>query len=90
VLSRKVSKFPITFTLGISPDSPPQPVSRVLRDHHRSRSEYVSKVPPLLHCVRTIITSSLFIRFECMSNDKNVEKVNYELGFRGLLRWYLD
>jgi hypothetical protein len=90
VLYRKVSKFPITFTFDISPDSAPRPVSRVLRDRHQSKSESVSKVHPLLHCVPMIITSSLFIRFESMSNDWKFEKVSYDLGFRGLLRWYLD
>jgi hypothetical protein len=89
MFSRKVSKLSITFTLDISPVSAPRLVSGVLRDRHRSKSESVSKVPPLLYCVPTIITSSLFIGFECMSNEWKVEKVNYELGFRGLLRWYL-
>jgi hypothetical protein len=59
-----------------------------LRDRRRSKSESVAKVPPLLRCVPTIITSSLFIRFDHMSNEWKVEKVNYELDFRGLLRWY--
>jgi hypothetical protein len=90
MLYRKVSKFSITFTLGISPDSAPRPVSGVLRDRYRSKSESVSKFPPLLYCVPTIITCSLFIGFEHMSNDWKIKKVNYELGFRGLLRWYLN
>jgi hypothetical protein len=37
-----------------------------------------------------IITSSLFVGFERMSNDWKVEKVNYEFGFGGFLRLYLD
>jgi hypothetical protein len=37
-----------------------------------------------------IITSSLFIEIERMSNDWKVEKVNYELGIGGFLRLYLD
>jgi hypothetical protein len=69
MLSRKVQKFPITFTLDISPDSTPRPVSGALRDHRWSKSESVSKVPSLLHCVPAILTSSLFIGFERMSND---------------------
>jgi hypothetical protein len=86
VLSRKVSKFPITFTLDISPDSTPRPVSRILRDHHWSKSEFVSKVPPLLHCVPMIITSFLFIRFEHTSNGWKAEKVHHEFGIISFLR----
>jgi hypothetical protein len=37
-----------------------------------------------------IITSSLFIGFEHMSNDWKVEKVNYEFGIESSLRLYLD
>jgi hypothetical protein len=33
-----------------------------------------------------IITSSLFIRFKCMSNDRKVEKVNYEFCIASFLR----
>jgi hypothetical protein len=44
----------------------------------------------LVHCVLMIITSSLFIEIERMSNDWKVEKVNYELGIGGFLRLYLD
>jgi hypothetical protein len=69
VLYGKVSKLSITFTLDISPDSSLYPISGVLRDHHRSESESVSKVLPLVRCVPTIITSSLFILFEHTSND---------------------
>jgi hypothetical protein len=39
MLSRKVSKFPITFILCISSDSTPILVSRLLRDCSRSESE---------------------------------------------------
>jgi hypothetical protein len=59
---------------------------RVLRDRHQSKSESVFKVLPLVHCVPTIITSSLFIRFEHMSNEWKVEKVNYEFGITSFLR----
>jgi hypothetical protein len=86
VLSRKVSKLSITFTLDISPDSAPYPISRVLCDRHLSKSESVIKVPPLVHGVPTIITSSLFIRFECMTNGLKVEKVKYEFGVASFLR----
>jgi hypothetical protein len=72
VLSGKVSKFSITFTLGISPDFAPRSVSRVLRDHHQFKSEFVLQVPPLVHYVPMIITSSLFIRFERMSSEWKV------------------
>jgi hypothetical protein len=58
-----------TFVLFISPDSVPNSVRRILRDHHLSKSESVFKVLSLVHCVPMIITSSLFIRFERMSND---------------------
>jgi hypothetical protein len=33
-----------------------------------------------------IITSSLFIEFERMSNDWKVEEVNYEFGIKSFLR----
>jgi hypothetical protein len=79
VLSGNVSKFYITFTLDISPDSTLYPISGVLRDHHQSESEFVSKVLPLVHCVSTIITSSLFIRFEHTINDYKVEKLTTSL-----------
>jgi hypothetical protein len=68
MLSGKVSKFSITFISCISPDSAPNSVSRVLQDRHQSKPEHVFKVLPLLYCVPMIITSSLFIRFEHMSN----------------------
>jgi hypothetical protein len=79
-----------TFLLFISPDSAPNLVSMVLRDRHQSESESVFKVLPLVHCVPTIITYSLFIRFEHMSNECKVEKVNYEFGIGSFLRLYLD
>jgi hypothetical protein len=69
VLSRNVSKFSITFILDISYDSAPYPISGVLRDRRQSKSEVVFQVLPLLYCVPTIVTSSLFIGFEQMSND---------------------
>jgi hypothetical protein len=37
-----------------------------------------------------IITSSLFIGFEHISNACKVEKVNYEFGILSFLRLYLD
>jgi hypothetical protein len=86
VLSGKVSKFSITFLLGISPDSAPGSVSGVLRDHHQSKSESVSKVLPLVHCVPTIITSSLFIVLEHTSSAWKVEKFNYEFSITSFLR----
>jgi hypothetical protein len=49
MLSGKVSKFSITFTLYISPDSALCSVSKVLRDHRRTESESVFKVLPLVH-----------------------------------------
>jgi hypothetical protein len=61
MLSGKVSKLSITFTLSIFPDSTPYPISGVLRDHRQSESESVIKVLPLVHCVPMIITFSLFI-----------------------------
>jgi hypothetical protein len=69
MLSGKLSKFSITCTLFISLDSTPNSVSRVLRYRRQLKSEVVSKVLPLVHCVPTIITSSLFIIFEHTSND---------------------
>jgi hypothetical protein len=57
-----------------------------LRYHHQPKSEAVFKVLLLVHCVPTIITSSLHIRFERMSNDWKVEKVNYEFGITSFLR----
>jgi hypothetical protein len=86
VLSGKVLKFYITLKLDISPDSAPYPIIRVLRDHRQSESESVSKVLPLVHCVSTIITLSLFIGFEHMSNDWKVKKVNYKFGIGSFLR----
>jgi hypothetical protein len=72
VLSGKASKFSITSVLCIFPESALCPISRVLRDHHLSKSESVIKVPPLVHGVPRIITSSLFIGFGCMSNEWKV------------------
>jgi hypothetical protein len=66
VFYRKVSKFSITFILCIFPDSALNSVSRVLRDCHQSKSESVFQALPLVHCVPTSITSSLFIGFEHM------------------------
>jgi hypothetical protein len=86
VLYGNVSKFPITFTLDISPDSAPYPISGVLRDRHQSDSESVSNVLPLVRCVPMIITSSLFIRFEYTSNEWKVEKVSYKFGIVSFLR----
>jgi hypothetical protein len=76
VLYGKVSNLSITFTLNISHDSAPYPISGVLRDHCQPKSKSIFKVFPLVHCVPTIITSSLFIGFERMSNDWKFEKVN--------------
>jgi hypothetical protein len=88
VLYVKVSKFSITSTLDISHDSAPYPISGVLRDRRQSESESesVSNVLPLVRCVPTIITSSLFIRFQHMRNEWKVEKVNYEFGIANFLR----
>jgi hypothetical protein len=90
VIYGKASKLYITFTLDISSDSAPHPISGVLRDRLQSKSEYVFKVLPLVRCVPTIRTSSLFIGFEHTSNELKVEKVNYEFGILSFLRFYLD
>jgi hypothetical protein len=90
MISKKISKLSTTFVSFISPDSAPNSVSKVLRDRRQSKSESVFMIFPLVHCVPMIITSSLFIRFEHMSNEWEVEKVNYEFGFGGFLRLYLD
>jgi hypothetical protein len=74
ILSGKVSKLSITLLLCIFPDSAPCSVSRVLWDRRQSKSESVIKVPPLVNGVPTIITSSLFIGFEHMSNEWKVGK----------------
>jgi hypothetical protein len=86
VLSGKGSKFSITFILCISPDYAPYPIIRVLRDRRHSESEAVFKILPLVHCVPTIVTYSLFIGFERMSMDWKVEKVIYEFGIASFLR----
>jgi hypothetical protein len=75
MLSGKVSKIPITFILAILPDSVPYSASRVLRDHHQSKSESIFKVLSLAYYVPMIITSSMFIGFEHMSNYWKDEKV---------------
>jgi hypothetical protein len=89
MLSGKVSKISITLVLCTSPDSASYSVSRVLRDRHRSKSESVFKVPPLVYCVPMIITS-LFIGFEHISNEWKFEKVNYKFGIASFLRLHLD
>jgi hypothetical protein len=76
--------------LFIFPDSAPNSVSMVLRDRCQFKSESVFKVFLLVHCVPTIITSSLFVGFERMSNECKVEKVNYEFGIGSCLRLYLN
>jgi hypothetical protein len=88
--SGKVSKFHITFILWISPGSTTNSVGRVLRDRRQSKSESVFKVLPLVHCIQMIITSSLFIICEHMSNDWKVEELNYEFSIASFLRLYLD
>jgi hypothetical protein len=45
---------------------------------------------PLVHGVPMIITSSLFIRFDNMSNEWKVAKVSYEFGIGSFLRLCLD
>jgi hypothetical protein len=84
---KRSQNFPIAFTLGISPDSAPYPISGVLQDHRRSKSEAVFKILPLVHCVPTIITSSLFIGFERMSKEWKIQKAVYEFGMASFLRW---
>jgi hypothetical protein len=79
-----------TFVLFVSPFSTPNSVSTVLRDRRQSKSESVFKILPLVHCVPMIITSSLFIGFERMSNAWKDEKVNYEFGIGSFLRLYMD
>jgi hypothetical protein len=80
VLSENVSKLSIAFTWEISPDSAPYPISEVLRDRHQSKSKSVSKILPRVRWVPTIITSSLFIGFERMSDGWKLAKVSYEFG----------
>jgi hypothetical protein len=80
------SKLSTPFVLFISHDSAPNSVSKVLRDRHQSKTESVFKVLPLVYCVPAIITSSLFIRFERMSNEWKFEEANYEFGIGSLLR----
>jgi hypothetical protein len=76
MLFGKVSKFYITFILVMFPDWAPCLVSRVLRDRRQSKSESVLQILPLVHCAQMIVTSSLFVRFEHMSNNWKSEKVN--------------
>jgi hypothetical protein len=85
VLSGKVLKLSITFILCLSSDSALYPISRVLQDRHQSKSKSVSKILPHVHWVPTIITSSLFIGFERISNDWKVAKVSYEFGIGSFL-----
>jgi hypothetical protein len=87
VLFGKVSKFSITFTLCISPDSAPYPIIGALWDRRQSESEAVFKILPLVHCVPMIITYSLFIGFEHMCKYWKVEKVIYEFDIASFLRW---
>jgi hypothetical protein len=79
-----------TFVLFVSPGSAPNSVNMVLRDHCESKSESVFKVLPIVHCALIIITSSMFIGFEHMSNERKVEKVSYVFGIGSFLRLYLD
>jgi hypothetical protein len=74
----------------MSPDSAPYSVRRILRDRRQSKSESVFKVLSLVHRVSMIITSSLFIGFEHVSNEWKVEKVNCKFGMASFLRLYLD
>jgi hypothetical protein len=74
------------FNIGYFSDSVPYSISRVLWDHRQSKSESVFNILPLVHCVPTIITSSMFIGFERMSNDWKVEEVNYKFGITSFLR----
>jgi hypothetical protein len=69
VLSGKVSKLSITLALDISHDFAPYSISGVLRDHRQPKSEVVFRILPLVCCVPTIVTCSLFVGFEHMSND---------------------
>jgi hypothetical protein len=87
MLYGKVSKISITFTLDISPYSAPYPISGVLQDRRQSKSEAVFKIIPLVHCVPTIVTSSLLIGFEHASHEWKVEKVIYEFDIASFLRW---
>jgi hypothetical protein len=87
VLSGRVSKLSITLVLDISHDSAPYSISGVSRYHHQPMSEAVFRILPLVCCVSTIITSSLFIGFEHTSNAWKVEKVSYEFGITSFLRW---
>jgi hypothetical protein len=89
ILSGNISKLCTTFVLFISPDSAPNSVSGVLRDHRQSKLESVFKILPLVHCVPTIITSPLYIGFEHMSNEWKSKKVNYEFGIGSFLRLHL-
>jgi hypothetical protein len=72
VLYGKVSKLSITLVLDISHDSAQYSISGVLRDRRQPKSEAVSMVLPLVRCVPMMITSSLFIGFEHVSNEWKV------------------
>jgi hypothetical protein len=85
VLSGKASKFSITSILCTFPDSTPCPISRLLRDRHLSKSESVIKVPPLVHGVPTITTSSLFIRFWHVSNEWKASEDSYEIAIASFM-----
>jgi hypothetical protein len=76
--------------LYIFPDSAANSISRVLRNCHQSKSEYVFQVLLLVHYVPTSITSCLFIGFKHMGNHWKVEKVSYKFGIVSFLRLYLD
>ena len=90
VLSEKVPNSSITSVLCVFPDSVAISVSGVLRDRRQSESKSVSKILPRVRWVLMIIVSSLFIRFEGMSNGWKVAKVSYELGIGSFLRLCLD
>jgi hypothetical protein len=87
VFYRKVSKLSITLVLDTSHDSTPYSISGVLRDRRQPKSEAAFRILQLVCCVPMIITSSLFIGFEHMSNAWKVEKVNYEFGITSFLIW---
>jgi hypothetical protein len=71
--------------LCISPDYALYPIIGALRDRRQSESEAVFKILPLVYCVPTIVTSSLFIGFERISKEWKVEKVIYEFGITSFL-----
>jgi hypothetical protein len=85
VLSGKVSKSSITVLLCVFPDSIPISVSGDLRDLHQSESEYMIKVPPLVHGVRMIIIPSSFIRFCHISNEWKEREDSHEFAIASFL-----